>query len=195
MPRHPMKPILHSLPATGLVAALALLLAACPEPAPDTDTPFFQEDPAPEAPAAAGEAYEAQLQEVDGSGVTGTATVVIDGDDIRVTVRVTGLNPNTEVPLHIHTNASCDPAGGILLNLDRTLTTASEAAPRGEHYASTDGDGVLEYEVNRSLNDLRSAAEGHGDPGIDQLDLGNRVVNVHAADMRPVACGPLNPRS
>jgi Cu/Zn superoxide dismutase len=195
MRRPTMTRAVHSLPGTALVAILALVLAACPEPARDADPPILDQDRPAEAATEVGEVYEAQLQEVDGSGVTGTATIVVDGDDLRVTVRVTGLNPDTEVPLHIHTNASCDPAGGILLNLDRTLTMASEAAPRGEHYASTDGDGVLEYEVTRSLDDLRSAAEEHGDTAIDQLDLGNRVVNVHAADMRPVACGPLNPRS
>lgn len=184
---------LQLVPRLMLISATAVMLAACPDPAPEEDWP-------PDAPPAdppveeVRQVYEAQLQEVDGSGVTGSATIEVDGDEIRVTVMATGLNPDTEVPQHIHMNADCASPGGILLNLDSNLTVPGEGPPQGEDYPQTDGDGGLDYEAARSLDDLGSAAQEHGAPGVDELDLGNRVVNLHAADMRPVACGPLEPR-
>lgn len=180
-----------AVPGLGLTAAMAVLLTACPEPAPEPEPPV--EEPPVEEPVE--EAYEAQLQEIDASGVTGTATLVMENGELHVSLSATGLEPDAQVPQHIHLNATCDPAGGILLNLDNTLTVANEADPRGDHYPTADGDGTLDYEVSRSLDDLRSAVEEYGGPGVDELDLGNRVVNLHAADMRPVACGELNPRS
>lgn len=183
---------LPALPRLILLGAMAVVLTACPTPAPDDDAPS---DPAPDDPVdAAAELYEARLEEVDASGVVGTATIEAEGEALRVTVVATGLRPDTEVPQHIHIHAGCASPGGILVNLDRNLTVANEGAPRGEDYPRSDGDGALEYEATRSLEDLRAAAREHGDPGADNLDLGNRVVSLHAPDMRPVACGPLERR-
>ncbi len=184
----------RGLPAMTLVGAAALMLAGCPAPAPENDLPMA--DPAVEDPVepAGGQVYEARLTEVGGSGVTGTATVTMDAERIQVTVVASGLDANVRVPQHIHMNASCDQAGGILLNLDDQLSAANESAPRGDHYPQTDGDGELEYEASRSLDELETALLDQEGPGLDQLDMGNRVVNLHGADMQAIACGPLDRR-
>jgi Cu/Zn superoxide dismutase len=182
---------------TALIAATAVL-AACPgdddpDPWPTTDrdtVPTVRQDQRVED-----RVYEAQLQEVNGSGVTGTATITMSGDDIRVRIRAQGLQPDARVPQHVHMNASCDSPGGILLNLDDDLSHPNEAAPRGDHYPTADGNGTLDYEASRSLDDLRDAARQHQGMEADRLDLGNRVVNLHGADMQAIACGPLDART
>lgn len=180
----------HAVPRLLLLGATAMIFAACPAPEPE-DRPVTEAPPADPTPEVTREVYEAQLREVDGSGVTGTVTIVMDDSEMRVTVRATGLLPDTEVPQHIHANATCDSPGGTLLNLDNMLALANEGAPRGEDYPRSDGDGALAYERARPLDDLRDAAREHDGPGVEELDLGNRVVTLHAADMRPVACGQL----
>lgn len=185
-------------PGLALVAA-AVTLAGCDveteggdELEPDTLT---QEQPGlvgDTADSQLRELYEARLSAVGESAVTGTATVTLGADEILVTVAATGLDPETRYPVHIHMNASCDDAGGILLNLDDALNTPNEGEPRGDAYPETDDQGRLEYEASRSLEELRTAMRDAGSAHADSLDLANRVVNVHGPDMAPVACGPLD---
>jgi len=182
------------LPLTALIGA-ALILTACPAPAPEDGPPAT--DPVVEDPAAPQERrlYEARLEAVGGSGVTGTATLTIDGDRLQVTVVAGGFDPDARVPQHVHMNATCDQPGGILLNLDDQLSAANESEARGDHYPQADENGELEYEVSRSLDNLESALLAQQGPGLEDLDLGNRVVNLHGANMQAIACGPLEARS
>lgn len=138
------------------------------------------------------EIYEARLSAVGESSVTGTATVTIGADEVLVTLAATGLDPETRYPTHIHMNASCDDAGGILLNLDDALNTPNEGEVRGDAYPETDDQGRLEYEASRSLEDFRTALADEGPVHADSLDLENRVINVHGPEMESVACGPLD---
>lgn len=164
------------------------------------------------------EMYEARLEAVDGSGVTGTATVTVENEELTVTVAATGFDPNVRVPQHIHINSSCDNAGGILLNLDDALSAPNDGEPRGDAYPETDDQGNLQFEATRSIGELRTAMVGEGagasrtdtagadtagadTAGTDtpggaddaaRFDFGNRVVNLHGPDMQPIACGPLD---
>lgn len=180
------------------------------EPAEDT-----QVQPAPQEPMMDHdmdqEMYEARIQSVNNSGVTGTATVTVEDDRLQITVAATGLEPNTRVPQHIHMNASCDDAGGIWLNLDDELSLPGDGEAQGDAYPETDDEGRLRYEASRSLEDLRTAlggihaAEGQdtvragtsgqsqmGSEGAAAFDLGNRVVSLHGPNMQAVGCGPLD---
>lgn len=156
------------------------------------------------------EMYEARLEAVDGSGVTGTATLTIEDEELTVTVAATGFDPNVRVPQHIHMNSSCDDAGGILLNLDDDLSAPNDGEPRGDAYPETNDQGSLRFEASRSVADLGSALGDEsagdadaadaanadtlgGDAGAERFDFGNRVVNLHGADMQPIACGALDP--
>lgn len=155
------------------------------------------------------EMYEARLEAVDGSGVSGTATVTIENEELTVTVAATGFDPNVPVPQHIHMNSSCDDAGGILLNLDDGLSAPNDGEPRGDAYPETNDQGSLRYEASRSIGDLSSALSDvdaedadtaatanadtlAGDVDAERFDFGNRVVNLHGADMQPIACGALD---
>lgn len=186
----------RSLPGLVVTIAAAVALVGCdvePEPADDLDldrpTPddTLDQQLGQQPP----ETYEARLEERNGSGVTGTATFTMEGDELQVTIAATGLDPNTRVPQHIHTNASCDDAGGILLNLDSDLSAAGEAEPRGDAYPEVDDEGRLTYEASRSVEDLRTAMGDQAAAGEDALDLTNRVVNIHGEDMQPISCGEI----
>lgn len=187
----------RSLPGLIVALAAAVALVGCdvePEPADDLDldrpTPDdtlddqFGQQPQQEI-------YEARLEERNGSGVTGTATLTMEGDELQVTIAATGLDPDTRVPQHIHMNASCDDAGGILLNLDDDLSAAGESEPSGDAYPEADDEGRLTYEASRSADDMRTAMGDQAAAGEDALDLTNRVVNLHGEDMQPIACGEI----
>jgi hypothetical protein len=186
-----MKRGIRGLSRLTVVTAFAAALAACPAPDPERAPPVDEPDPAVEERV---RVYEAQLEQVGGSGVTGTATIAVGDGLVQVRVMVQGLRPEQRVPQHVHMNATCDLAGGILLNLDSDLSYPNEAAPRGDHYPAADGDGVLDLSASRSFEDLRHAAREHQGTEPEQLDLGNRVVNLHGEDMQPIACGALQER-
>ncbi len=186
----------RTLPALGLAAATLFLATGCDvetEGGDDLSVDTMAEQTLPDTTADSQlrEVYEASLESLGESGVTGTATITV-GEELLVTVSATGLEPETRYPMHIHMNASCDDAGGILLNLDDGLTAPNEGEARGDAYAETDEDGRLEYEVSRSFEELRSALQEHGSTPADHLDLANRVVNVHGPQMQAVACGPID---
>jgi len=181
------RPFVSSL---AMLTAVILILTGCPAPEPEPD-PAVDEPPVAENDA---QVFEAELDEIEGSGVTGTATIIVAGERIEARVMAHGLNPDQRVPQHVHMNATCAEPGGIVLNLDTNLTHATEAAPRGDHYPRAGDDGMLDYQASRSLEDLREAAREHQGLSIEQLDLGNRVVNLHGPDMMPIACGALEER-
>lgn len=203
------------IPGLVLGAATAIALVGCEA---ETD---FDEDAAIDTTwqdtlnqdqmGADQEMYEARLEAVDGSGVTGTATLTIEDEELTVTVAATGFDPDVRVPQHIHMNSSCDDAGGILLNLDDDLSAPNDGEPRGDAYPETDDQGSLRFEATRSIGELRTAlgdadAEEADTAGTDaagtdtlgrdgdaeRFDLGNRVVNLHGEDMQPIACGQLD---
>lgn len=185
----------RTLPGLVFAVATTVLVAGCdtePDRPADADWDTVPQQPIGPDPAdQPQEIYEARLQARGGSGVTGTATVAIEDDEIQVTVAATGLPPDTRVPMHIHMNATCDDAGGILLNLDGDLSVAGEGEAAGDAYPESDDEGRLEYEASRSLEDIREDRGAQDTAGAEALDLGNRVVNLHGANMQPIACGPL----
>ncbi len=200
----------------GLMAcAAAVAFAGCDtesEPADDLQMDTVTQDTMADTRMDQ-EVYEAQIEGVEGTDATGTATLTVENDELQVTVAVTGLDPNTRVPQHIHINSSCDDAGGIYLNLDDELSTPEDGQAAGDAFPETNDEGTLRYEATRSLNDLRTAlgqadtaqsdtaqqtdtaqtnVPGTGmDQGAAEFDLGNRVVNLHGPDMQPIACGEL----
>lgn len=206
----------RTLPGLVFAVAATVLIAGCDtEPDPPADTGM---DTLPEQPMTTDQpqdVYEARLEGQDGSEVSGTATFMVEDNELRVTVAATGLEPNTRIPQHIHMNSSCEDAGGIMLNLDDGLTAPGEGEPGGDAYPETDDEGRLQYEASRSLDELGEHLREHGgaesdtmaeaeadtmtgmetDPmdgaGAEMLDLGNRVVTLHGEDMQPVSCGAL----
>lgn len=204
------------LPGLLMACAAVVPLAGCDaeeEPEDDLQTDTFTQDTLADEMDMSMEMYEARIEGVEGSDASGTATFTVENDELQVAVAVTGLDPDTRVPLHIHANSSCDNAGGIYLNLDDDLSTPGDGEAAGDAYGETDGQGALRYEASRSLDDLRTAlreaATAQGDAaqgdtartdttratapgqGAAEFDLANRVVNIHGPDMQPIACGEI----
>ena len=119
-------------------------------------------------------------------------------------VHATGLEPNQHIPQHIHLNPTCNPGGGVLINLDQNLTVAGEAPSTGPAFPRADANGVVRYEARRSLTDLLAAVKTHfpaaGVQTVDDmlafLDLEDRNGHMHVASGPPfpaVNCGELEP--
>src|SRR5258708_12829193 len=63
----------------------------------------------------------------NGSGVAGTGTVVKVAGSVTVTIKLTGLTPNSSHISHVH-NGACAKPGGIAYPLSQ-LITASSGSP------------------------------------------------------------------
>jgi hypothetical protein len=73
--------------------------------------------------------YQVSLSQLNKSNVSGTATVAVDGSNITVTIRATGLSPNRAHGAHIHIGgqAAC-PAASADTNKDGYVDN-NEAKP------------------------------------------------------------------
>lgn len=190
---------------------------------------------APGAPgkpaAAAGQTFVANLQplnagahqDADGNtfnvpSASGTATIQVTGDVVRVNIAVQGLDPNTLHPQHIHAGPACpapttDPNedtfldvieglpayGNILVNLDSDLSSN----PAGT-FPTSGADGSYVYDAKGSQKHLEAEIQM-------ALALDTRHVVIHGIAERelpasvaslgtlpayltlPVACGELVP--
>jgi hypothetical protein len=105
------------------------------------------------------------------------------------------------IPQHIHVNPTCSPGGGILLNLDATLTVAGEGPGVGPAYPMSNDGGVVKYYASRSLSDLLAAVNTHFGANLASVDelltwlnLENRNAHMHVPDGPPfpaVNCGEI----
>lgn len=185
-----------------LAAASAAALLACG----DSDTP-------PLVPP--GITYVATLTELNGSGVVGTATFVVDAgrDTFSATVQATGMAPGEVHAQHVHAAPSCPSSaddangdgfvdvleglpryGAILVPLDGDLSTQAGGA---SGYPTATVTGSLAYSRTTSLSallaDLRAPDPDPTDPvvklvGGEPLALDGRTVVLHG-----VATGTMLP--
>lgn len=82
------------------------------------------------APAHAVRMFSSDLTSLNGSGVTGAAELLLDGDSLTVSIQATGLEPGQPHPQHIH--GRFDAAGNPVDSI--TPTAANDS----------DGDGFIE---------------------------------------------------
>lgn len=184
-----------------LVAASILL--ACADHA-DTPTEARPGNPSFSQPGEPGDASDRQFYQVrlgaePGSHSNGVMLIEIVGGYITVTVRAAGLMPNHNIPQHIHVNPTCNPGGGILLNLDANLTVPGEGPGVGSAYPLSNQAGVINYYASRSLSDLLTAVNTYRgttlttvDELIAWLNLEERNGHMHVAVGPPfpaVNCG------
>lgn len=142
--------------------------------------------------------YHADLSALNGSGVTGTAELVLTGDQLQVRLDLQGEQAGQTHAQHIH-GSSTDKGNA-------TCPTKS---------ADQNGDGVLDHEEAEAvtggavlpLKPFPLAAGGgtHFEHTytVDPMKVGplqNRVIMVHGADSEghyvaelPVACGQIRP--
>lgn len=145
----------------GALVAASLLLA-CSEQAPGPTevvdgTPSLAQKPGDPGSAASRQFYQIRLGAEPGYGSHGVMLVEIVGGHITATVHASGLMPGMHIPQHIHLNPTCNPGGGILVNLDAGLTVPGEGSGIGSAYPLSSESGVVNYYARRSLADLRAA--------------------------------------
>lgn len=186
--------------AVVVAAAVAVALAGC-APGTTTTTTTTSTTPAPATTSVAptttttaSGVYTAKLDPVNSSGVSGNATVTVNGSTAMVTISATGMVPNKLHAQHIHalpgsTPSTCPPA------VQGTITpeTAAEkyygpvVVPL-EPFPTADTAGTIAYSA--SVTSLPA--------GI--LPLTGRAVVLHGLVVNgaydpsvPVACGELAP--
>lgn len=162
--------------------------------------------------------YTADLGALNDSGVSGTATVTVEGDQMTVAVDAEGTVAEQVHPQHIHgstdgTTSSCPtmdadsdgngrisvsegaPAyGGILVPLDGSLDTA-EGLGEVETFPTADSEGAYAYDRSIATADLAV----NEDRSFGDLSLENHAIVVHGRTVDgeysatlPVACGLLS---
>ena len=192
----------HSIRAGALLCA-ACLIAGCTEPgaepvSPD-HVPAFTVKPGDPGDASDRMLYQVRLGALPGHWSQGVVLIEIVGGYITATVHASGHAPSQVIPQHIHLNPTCNPGGGILLNLDATLTVAGEGPGVGPAYPTSNAGGVVNYYASRSLTDLLAAVNTFQGAGLTSvaalltwLDLENRNAHMHVHNGPPfpaVNCG------
>ncbi|APV50606.1 superoxide dismutase [Betaproteobacteria bacterium GR16-43] len=81
----------------------------------------------------------AKLESTKGNAVAGTATFVQRGDEVYVTVNVTGLPPNTSHGFHVHEKGDCSSGDGMSTGGHFNPT----GAPHAKHEAAAHHAGDL----------------------------------------------------
>ena len=143
--------------------------------------------------------YQVILSPVGETRAHGEAKIEIVGGYIAVTVHATDLMPNHHIPQHIHLNPTCAAGGGLLLDLDASLTVPGEGASVGAAYPLSNQAGVVNYYANRSLTSLLAAVNTYQHAGLSSVDqliawlnLEERNIHMHVAEGPPfpaVTCG------
>lgn len=192
--------------SAGSVCALSVALACDSDrvaaPAEPT-TPSFVAKPG--APGAASDRllFMVRLEPLSGSRSRGMLQIEIVGGYITAKLHANGLVPLQNIPQHIHVNPTCNPGGGILLNLDANLTVAGEGPGVGAAYPLSSQAGVVKYYASRSLASLLQAVNTYRGAGLTSvsdllawLDLEDRNAHMHVPFGPPfpaVNCGEVEP--
>ncbi len=192
-------------PARTFVPLIAAsLLLACADHAdnpaePANGLPSFTKKPGDPGDASDRQFYQVRLGAEPGSHSQGVMQIEIVGGYITVTVHAAGLMPDMHIPQHIHLNPTCNPGGGVLLNLDANLTIPGEGPGVGSAYPLSNQAGVINYYASRSLTDLLAAVNtfrGTSLTSVDELltwlNLEERNGHMHVAVGPPfpaVNCG------
>jgi Cu/Zn superoxide dismutase len=160
------------------------------------------------------ETYTASLSALNSSGVSGQATVTVDGNQLSVNVDAQGTEAEMVHAQHIHgfaSDASSCPTlaadtsgnglisvgegapsyGGILVPLDGSLDTAEGL---GDLETFPTGNGSYSYDMSIATGNLGV----NGDRSFSDLTLENHAIVVHGQTVDgtyeatlPVACGTL----
>jgi hypothetical protein len=192
------------------VASASALILGCTEqqsPSPLTSSgplaPAEVNAPAgkPGEPGAASERmlFQVRLGAEGDSRAVGVMLFEVVGGYFTARVHATGLEPLQRIPQHIHLNPTCNPGGGILINLDENLTVAGEGPGVGAAYPLANEAGVVNYQASRPLTELLSAVNTFSGAGLSTvadllawLDLEDRNGHMHVAFGPPfpaVNCG------
>ena len=157
--------------------------------------------------------YMVDLEALNNSGVTGTATVTVEGNQLTVTVQAEGLEPLMPHPQHIHgfvdmnKNSTCptmaaDTNGDGLVGLVEGLPSYGpvllELYEPIDVFPVASADGTLTFERTFTLGEQEFEEEGQLISYKDLKPLQNRAIVLHGMTVNgeynpvlPVACGQL----
>ena len=145
--------------------------------------------------------FQVRLGALGDSHAAGVMQFEIVGGSFTATVHAAGLEPNQRIPQHIHVNPTCNPGGGVLINLDENLTVAGESPGTGAAFPLANNGGVIDYRASRPLSELLTAVNTYFGAGLQTteqliawLDLENRNGHMHVAFGPPfpaVNCGEM----
>lgn len=107
-----------------------------------TDDVTDDEDEADTETDGEAQSFEADLQSLNDSGVTGTATVELSGNSVTVTIETSGYTGENPHAQHFHIGGNNECPGEDAAGDDDLITTAEGAPAYGEVRVSltTDGD-------------------------------------------------------
>lgn len=200
--------MLHNLTRPFALACAGSVMIGCTQPTADSaaTTDQLPSVSKPGDPGAARDRmlYQVRLGTLGENQSHGIVLIEVVGGHLAVTVHAAGLAPGANIPQHIHVNPTCNPGGGVLLNLDANLTVGApvglppEAPGIGTAYPSSNQAGVVKYYASRPLSELLQAVNTHFrlslgsvDELLAWLDLEDRNLHMHvpAAPYAPVNCG------
>lgn len=158
---------------------------------------------------AKGHAFTADLQALNDSGATGTATITVDGDQVTVEIEASGLTPGAPHAQHLHIGGDNTCPGADADTDDDGLVTTPEGQPfygdvavsltldgdvspdsvlAVDRFPVADDSGAVSYSRTFSLPD-----------GVSTDMLGDAVVVQHGVDLNDSGTydgdepSPLNP--
>lgn len=144
-----------------------------------------QDKPAP-APA---QTLQTNLTQLNGSGASGTASIEVTGNNVKVTIRTTGASPNLAHAQHLHiggTNAC--PTAAADADKDKLITTKEGQGSYGEVKVSLTTSGATDAKSALAL-DRYPKANAQGvvsytrtftlPSGVSAADLSKAVVVQH----------------
>ncbi|MBZ9729840.1 superoxide dismutase family protein [Salegentibacter sp. JZCK2] len=164
--------------------------------------------------------YRVNLSELNGSGVSGTAYLSLNGDDLTIKIQASGLEPNMLHPQHIHglesnENGTCppsDPGSEAFMAADTDnngFLSVEEGAPFYgpilleiyvpiDDYPVADENGDIDFERTFTLGELEFEEEGEVISLSNLEPLENRTIVLHGLTVDgeydaslPVACGQI----
>lgn len=140
---------------------------------------------ATQAPGTRQAAFRARISGLNDSGAKGLAALKVQGEQLTVRMRLQGVASGRAHGAHIHSGSSCDSPGGVLVPLDQSLGTIEDGF--GGTFPTANEKGQVVYSQRGSNSEFAG------------LDLGNRVIVVHAGtpdngNPGPVACGTIDPQ-
>jgi hypothetical protein len=174
--------------------AFALVAAACGDDDDDESTggsTSSTEQETSSTSAAGGEdEFEVQLAPLNDSGVTGTAEVSLEGDQVTVKIEAKGMVPGQPHAQHIHGldsgNATCpgddlDTDGDGIISVQEGAPAYGDILVDLQPYPAADADGSITYDKSLAADDV--------------APLPDRVVVLHGLNSGgkydgsiPVAC-------
>lgn len=148
-----------------LLVITALLIGACTQQPSETETTMENESMTQADPVPVHDQLVAVLHPTDGNETSGVVTFTREGDQVRVSATIEGLDPESRHGFHIHQFGDCTATDGT--------SAGGHFNPAQNPHAGPDAD-------QRHVGDLGNL-ESNAD-GVAELDHLDMVIDLGGAD-------------